>query len=785
MPDSSELLKNIVHYQKSLDRYSQSRDDAKILHCIFKLHNMPVTVTHLEETGIGRTVNSLRKLGGEVEDAAKTLVRKWKDMVSKKDEENEPENRSNGISNREGRENNSSHKDSDKYKSSDRKETPNRDSKYKSKKDKYDNHQHQSSSESKYKSSSSKYSKGEDDRDSYESDNEEEDNESGVASESEDSSSSSSSSSSSEEEQVPVPKVSKHERESRKHTDKEVTHKDSPSERSLKHKRDSEGSRRKERSRSEEKVRKHESELEHDRKKRQKRDSSSSEREQVVKTKLGSSKRKHEDSASDEDVKKKMTKKSSASPHTLHRSSSSHRSKEANYDHKKESKSEIVESSHRSKERGSSRDRKENSKSNSNRKDSKSSSKSESKYTKQKSETYNEDSARLESPKYKKERDNSGNDKKNGSDKDKSKSKHNSKSSSSGSNSSGGGIAKIVDIGSESGTSFAEALGMLEPTTSKISSKKSKSSLEIVNHHKTEKIEKERIREKSTEKPSTCDKIDIVIPPPPPKTDIDINIASLLPPITPNYRPISNPFFDNGSTRNKVMNDDEALSLVMSQKNMRTKVYSGNKCFFGTVPTLFELCLRVLQDNIDALEYTGGVPYAILKPILDKATPDQLFMLEHHNPYLIEDTDEIWKFHCQKEFRNKKREEMESWREMYMRCLDEREAKLKALTENIKLAQDKSIPVRQTKLAYVDSVVKPPRDVIRKQAKSGIIDKKPAVTPSSRLTSLATAGAAGQVAVPSPVRASSSSGSSTAMKPKKAPLMQKTLQFLKGNRFRR
>lgn len=55
---------------------------------------MPVTVSHLEETGVGRTVNSLRKLGGEVEDAAKTLVRKWKLMVSGTDETEEPENNS-------------------------------------------------------------------------------------------------------------------------------------------------------------------------------------------------------------------------------------------------------------------------------------------------------------------------------------------------------------------------------------------------------------------------------------------------------------------------------------------------------------------------------------------------------------------------------------------------------------------------------------------------------------------------------------------------------------------
>lgn len=125
-----------------------------------------------------------------------------------------------------------------------------------------------------------------------------------------------------------------------------------------------------------------------------------------------------------------------------------------------------------------------------------------------------------------------------------------------------------------------------------------------------------------------------------------------------------------------------------------------------------------------ALEYTGGVPYLILKPVLEKATPNQLFMLEHHNPYIMEDSEELWQLHCQKEFRNKKREEMETSREMYIRCLEEREYKLKALTANIKLSQDKSVPVRQTKLAYIDSVVKPPRNVLKKQVKF-LSDKMP------------------------------------------------------------
>lgn len=49
--------------------------------------------------------------------------------------------------------------------------------------------------------------------------------------------------------------------------------------------------------------------------------------------------------------------------------------------------------------------------------------------------------------------------------------------------------------------------------------------------------------------------------------------------------------------------------------------------------------------------------------------------------------------------------------------MEEREAKLKALTTNIQQSIAKSTPVRQTKLAYVDSVAKPPRNVARQQVK--------------------------------------------------------------------
>lgn len=55
------------------------------MYCISKLYQLPVTVQHLRETGVGRTVNSLRKFDGGVGNAAKALVCKWKTMVADED----------------------------------------------------------------------------------------------------------------------------------------------------------------------------------------------------------------------------------------------------------------------------------------------------------------------------------------------------------------------------------------------------------------------------------------------------------------------------------------------------------------------------------------------------------------------------------------------------------------------------------------------------------------------------------------------------------------------------
>lgn len=240
----------------------------------------------------------------------------------------------------------------------------------------------------------------------------------------------------------------------------------------------------------------------------------------------------------------------------------------------------------------------------------------------------------------------------------------------------------------------------------------------------------------------------------------------------------------------RFMTDEEALGASISSKTIRTKVYSGNKCAFQTVPTLHELCIRILQKNIDALEYTGGVPFEILRPILERASPDQLFAFEHYNPYLMDDSDILWEQHCMRKFRGCKRQEMETWREMYSRCVAEQEERLNNLTNNIKYSQSNAVPVKQTKLAVLDNMIKPPRSVLRKQQKFNT-GKELIVSPAARVSSLSSI--APNITKSGDVRlktvgllrdTAQASVSNGPVKPKKAPLMQKTLQFMKG-RFKR
>ena len=65
--------------------------------------------------------------------------------------------------------------------------------------------------------------------------------------------------------------------------------------------------------------------------------------------------------------------------------------------------------------------------------------------------------------------------------------------------------------------------------------------------------------------------------------------------------------------------------------------------YFGAVPSLQEICVRTLQENVDNIAECGGLPYSILKPILRCARPSSLMQIEDYNPHLLpEETGELW-----------------------------------------------------------------------------------------------------------------------------------------------
>lgn len=237
------------------------------------------------------------------------------------------------------------------------------------------------------------------------------------------------------------------------------------------------------------------------------------------------------------------------------------------------------------------------------------------------------------------------------------------------------------------GASFAEALGMIEPTKSSSKIKKksimspvpsTSSTSSLTNNTSTKKLRPPPpiVPTKSTASLSSTPSL---LAPSVKLKPLEPEIVLELPTITTNYKPMPiNPalmeciFSQNNKAPKKYMTEEEEFCASISSKTMRTKVYSGAKstCMM-IVPTLHELCIRVLQKNIDALEYTGGVPFDILKPVLERASPEQLFNFEDFNPYLMDDSDLLWEGHCKRKFRGKKRQEMETWREMYIVSFNE------------------------------------------------------------------------------------------------------------------
>merc|ERR1711970_1566635 len=129
-----------------------------------------------------------------------------------------------------------------------------------------------------------------------------------------------------------------------------------------------------------------------------------------------------------------------------------------------------------------------------------------------------------------------------------------------------------------------------------------------------------------------------------------ISGPSLIPEISPNYKPLPRiPLPPNGHKRDQ--QDENMLDFLIGTKGKRqTAIYSGAKRsgFKGTVPTLKDQCISLLQSHVDVIDECGGLGFDILHPILERVTPGILMHIEDKNPYLMEDTGEIWERFCKK-----------------------------------------------------------------------------------------------------------------------------------------
>lgn len=227
---------------------------------------------------------------------------------------------------------------------------------------------------------------------------------------------------------------------------------------------------------------------------------------------------------------------------------------------------------------------------------------------------------------------------------------------------------------------------------------------------------------------------------------------------------------------------DESAIFTGQRLNKKMQVYSGAKTIFlPAMMSLYQQCIRTLQNNINMLFETGGVPFDILEPVLERCTPEQLLRIEEYNPIYIGETDHLWGKHCQRDFKDAKLQEYESWKEMYLRQSEERERKFEMLTKTIVSAQSSKPKGRQVKMAFIHSVAKPPRDVRIKQEIHGTAVQQPQPKCSVKVQDIRPRQASKE-----PSSRSSSvttSATSNSLDPRKktkvAPMMAKSLKAFK------
>ncbi|NXU55851.1 ELOA1 protein, partial [Turnix velox] len=109
-----------------------------------------------------------------------------------------------------------------------------------------------------------------------------------------------------------------------------------------------------------------------------------------------------------------------------------------------------------------------------------------------------------------------------------------------------------------------------------------------------------------------------------------------LPPIQANYRPL--PSIESitcSQTKRKAVSspvEESEAGFTGRRLNSKMQVYSGSKtAYLPKMMSLYQQCIRVLSNNIDSIYEVGGVPFSVLEPVLERCTPEQLYRIEECN----------------------------------------------------------------------------------------------------------------------------------------------------------
>ncbi|KAI0748622.1 hypothetical protein C8Q80DRAFT_1172867 [Daedaleopsis nitida] len=131
------------------------------------------------------------------------------------------------------------------------------------------------------------------------------------------------------------------------------------------------------------------------------------------------------------------------------------------------------------------------------------------------------------------------------------------------------------------------------------------------------------------------------------------------------------------------------------------------------IPTLVQYCQRVASAHVENICSLGeGLRHDLIRPVLESCTPDTLLRFEQNDPYIANDTSDIWKKLFLKEFpiaahqyEVNGMEDPESWRDELFAERDNERQRLDKLSRRLKASrQEEAERKRESAIKYTDKL---------------------------------------------------------------------------------